>query len=103
MFDLISTKEITYLKDLYKRIVINKHGKFEYHKFFELNSYNIWIFLYELEANNIYTLIPMLSKHDNPSEPYIILSQQILITDNSKASLISNYISKKNRWYFSFI
>lgn len=87
MFDLISTKEITYLKDLDRRININKKGKFEYHKFNELNTYNIWIFLYELEENNIYTLIPFISKNDRPDEPYIILSQQFLITNNSKASL----------------
>jgi hypothetical protein len=30
MFDIISTKEISYLKDLDKRIKLNKYGRFNY-------------------------------------------------------------------------
>jgi hypothetical protein len=30
MFEIISTKEITYLKDLDKRIKINKFGRYNY-------------------------------------------------------------------------
>ena len=30
MFDIISTKEITYLKDLDKIIKLNKYGRFNY-------------------------------------------------------------------------
>jgi len=41
MFDVISIKEITFLKDLDTRISINKNGKFYYHKFLETNSSNI--------------------------------------------------------------
>jgi hypothetical protein len=38
MFDIISKKEITYLKDLDKRININKYGKFYYYKMNEFNN-----------------------------------------------------------------
>jgi hypothetical protein len=41
MFDVISIKEITFLKDLDSRITINKFGKFYFHKFLEINSNNI--------------------------------------------------------------
>jgi hypothetical protein len=41
MFDLISNKEITYLKDLDSRIIVNKNGKFCYHKCFEIDSNTI--------------------------------------------------------------
>src|ERR1700704_1512004 len=87
MFKIISTKEINYLKDLDKRIHINKYGKF--------NHYKIYNFIYELEEDKVYTLIPFISKNDRPDEPYIILSQQILVTYNSNPVLLTNYINNK--------
>jgi hypothetical protein len=43
----------------------------------------------------VYTLIPFISANDRPDEPYIILSQQILITDKSSILLFSDYINNK--------
>jgi hypothetical protein len=40
-------------------------------------------------------LIPFISANNRPDEPYIILSQQILITNNSNSLLISEYINNK--------
>jgi hypothetical protein len=41
MFNIISTKEITYIKDLDKRININKYGKFYYYKIFDFSNSSI--------------------------------------------------------------
>ena len=41
----------------------------------------------------MYTLILFISKNDRPDEPYIVLSQQILITYNSNPLLLTNYIN----------
>jgi hypothetical protein len=96
MFDVISTKEITFLKDLDTRISINKNGKFYYHKFLEINSSNIWRFLlFRLDENKIYTIIPFISANNKTDEPYIILSQQFLISAKSDPILISKYINNK--------
>ena len=95
MFEIISTKEITYLKDLDNRIRINKYGKFNYYKLNELSNSKIWNFLSDLEGNKVYTLILFLSKNDRPDEPYIILSQQLLVTSNSNSYLIYDYINSK--------
>jgi hypothetical protein len=104
IFKLISTKELTFLKDLDKRILINKKGKFyyksnnynyNYEDFLELNPYNIARFFKDLDDKKIYTLIPFITINNRINEPYIILSQQILITNNSNTLLISNYINTK--------
>jgi hypothetical protein len=95
MFDIISTKEVTYLKDLDKRININKYGKFYYYKIYDLNNSQIWNFLNELDENKVYTLIPSNSANNRSDEPYIIISPQILITNNSNSLLLSNYINNK--------
>jgi hypothetical protein len=95
MFEIISVKEITYLRDLDLRININKYGKFNYYKLNEVSNNKIYTFLHELDDNKVYTLIPFISANDRPDEPYIILSQQILITHNSSILLISDYINNK--------
>ena len=95
MFEIISTEEITYLKDIDKRIKINKYGKFNYYKIYDFNHSKIWNFIYKLEENKVYTLIPFLSKNDRPDEPYIVLSQQILITYNSNPILLTKFINNK--------
>lgn len=96
-FDLISTKEITFLKDLDNRITINKNGKFCYYKFLELNSNSIWNFLLDLDLNTVYSVIPFITANNKPDEPYIILSQSILISGKSDPILISKYINDKIR------
>lgn len=95
MFDIISTKEITYLKDLDKRIKLNLYGKFNYWRIYEVRNYKICQFLSELEDNKVYTLIPYISANDRTDEPFIVLSQQILITSNSNSLLINEYINNK--------
>ena len=95
MFDIISTKEITYLKDLDKIIKLNKYGRCNYLRIYEITNSKIWNFLKELEDNKVYTLIPYISANDRPDEPYIVLSQQILITPNSNINLLTEFITNK--------
>lgn len=96
LFELISKTEITYLKDLDQRITINKYGKFSYYKNQEFrNQSKIFNFLSELEDNTVYTVIPMISCNDNSDEPYIVLSKQLLVSNQSDHLVIWKYINNK--------
>lgn len=96
LFDLISTKSITFLNGLDRKIDINKYGKFSYFKIYEIrNNSKIQYFLNELEDNCVYTIIPILSKNDKSDEPHIILSKQILVTNKSNHLLIWNFVNDK--------
>lgn len=94
MFDLISTKEISFLWNIDKRIELNKTGIFSYHSFF-LGSSNIWGFLQGLEDDKVYAIIPLLSKNRRADQPHIVLSQTFLITRKSNYRLITTYITNK--------
>lgn len=97
MYKYISTKEISLLKDLDNKMIINKQGYYSYYKYFgkEVHTPNIWNFLLKLEEKEIYIIIPFLTANCKPNEPYIILSQQILVSNNSNPYLIANYINDK--------
>jgi hypothetical protein len=97
LFRLISTKEITLLKDLDRKIWITKKSKFNHTTFQELNYNNVYDFLCSLEHERFYILIPILSVNNCIDEPYVILSRQILITRYSSETLLINYINNKSR------
>lgn len=95
IFNLISTKEMTFLYNLDKRIEVNKLGKFNYHILTELHTGEIWRFLHQLEDDRIYAIIPILSKNNTPDEPFIVLSQTFLCTNQSDSCIITKHISDK--------
>jgi hypothetical protein len=102
MYQNISTKEITLLKDLDNKIVIIKDGKYlfesnncSYETFLELHHNKIHKILNDLDDKKVYILIPFISINNRPDEPIIILSQQILVTNYSNSLLITNYINQK--------
>jgi hypothetical protein len=95
LFRLISTKEITLLKDLDRKIWISKKSKFNHTTFQELNYNNVYDFLCSLEHERFYILIPILSVNNCIDEPYVILSRQILITRYSNEQLLINFIRHK--------
>ena len=82
IFNLTTKTEITFLD---REI---DFSNFNYHTFTELNSNEIWRFLYQLEDDKIYAVIPILSKNVTPDEPFIVLSRTFLITNNSNSRVI---------------
>jgi hypothetical protein len=91
MFDLISTKHITFLNEMdYK---INLH-EFNYHYFYFDYGY-IWGFLKGLEDKKIYIVLPILSKYTKVNDPHVILSQQFLVTKHCNPMLICDFIESK--------
>jgi hypothetical protein len=51
----------------------------------------------ELEENQIYMFIPFITINNRPDEPYVILSQQILVTKKSSSLIIALYLNRKIR------
>lgn len=95
LFELISTKEITYLKDVKKSIDINCYGEFKHFKIFRTQIEDIKNFLFNLDENKIYTVIPLISVNCRIDDPYLILSRQILVTKFSNPVIIHNLICEK--------
>jgi hypothetical protein len=84
---IINKKNITLLRDLDNKIVINKNGEFKHFSNFNFDIDNTRNFIYNLDSDKIYTVIPFVSVNNNINEPYTILSKQILITKYSNPVL----------------
>lgn len=92
IFDLISTKNITFLKDVDTKINIIKNGQFKHFKIFNCDLDQVKNFIYNLDSNKIFTLIPFISINAKIDDPLIILSRQILISKNSDPILLYEHI-----------
>ena len=55
----------------------------------------MWQFLSDLEDTKVYILIPFISANNNPNEPYLILSKQILVSGYSNPIMLTKYINYK--------
>jgi hypothetical protein len=95
LFDLISVKEISFINEIDYRIDIIKNGKFKHYRFFCIDEYHIKNFLNNLDDNKVYSLIPFISINQRIDQPYMVLSQTILVTKQSNHLLIYNYLHNK--------
>lgn len=89
LLNIISTNEITMLKDINNLISLNKTGQFCYIPSLEIVG--LINFISKLEKDSIYTVIPVISMFGKENEPQITLSKQILVSNNSSSKLIHDF------------
>lgn len=105
IYEKVSTKNITLLKDfeISQELRFNKNGKYYYNiinRSHELNNKHIYRFLEQLVDKKVYVIIPLLSVNNTPEEPYVILSKQILVSNNSNEKLITDYLNERIKLFF---
>lgn len=105
IYQKVSTNNITLLKDFEdsQDLRFNKTGKYKYNvinRNHELYNEHIYNFLIQLVDKKVYIVIPILSVNNTPEEPYVILSKQILMSNNSNEKLITNYLKKRIDLFF---
>ena len=91
----ISTRNITFLMDIDKAINVNKNGKYYYHKFFYNDLDSIKDFILRLDTDNIYLIMPFISVNCKLNDPFITLSKQFLISNESNYLIIINYLNNQ--------
>jgi hypothetical protein len=95
LLKMISTNEITMLKDINNLINIDKKGKFTYCYIPNMERMGIINFLAKLENDSYYTIIPIITMSAKDNDAHIILSKQILVSNYSNSKLIHDYLNTK--------
>lgn len=91
----ISTRDITFMMDIDKAIQVNKIGKYYYRKFFYNYTDTIKEFILTLENDKIYVVIPFISVNCKLNDPFITLSKQFLISNQSNYVTIIDYLNSQ--------
>ena len=87
-----SNKDVSFMSDVNHIIDIDKKGRFKYFYNYNFDIKLIKEFIWKLEPNNFYTLIPLISKSAKDTEAHVILSKQILVTNYSNYITINNFL-----------
>jgi hypothetical protein len=93
--NLISSNDITMLKDIDNNIKINKIGQFKHFYIPNMEIVGINKFISRLEPDSVYIIIPIISMFAKDNDPIIILSKQILVSNNSSSKVIHEYLDAK--------
>jgi hypothetical protein len=88
-----TSHHITFLSDINNLIKFDKRGKFKYFYIPYNNFKLIENFIYSLNINHIFTLIPLISIYGKEGDPHLVLSKQILVTRDSNPSLINDFVN----------
>src|SRR5438445_542335 len=88
-------REISFLYEIDTKLKVNKNGPYKYFKSLIPEIEDIDNFINNLEEHKIYVLIPFISISDKTNDPFMVLSQQILLTKNNDPTLLSGYLNNK--------
>jgi hypothetical protein len=96
LLGMISTKDISLMKDLNDFFSVSPRGKYKYFSTYSYDLQHLYDFLQLLDEDSIYIVIPFISKDGRLNDPSLILSRQILITKYSSIDVIRTYLF--NQW-----
>jgi hypothetical protein len=95
ILQIISNKKFTMLKEIDHMVDIDKRGKLKYFYVPNMEIRGINNFIFRLQPETIYIIIPVISMFAKDNDPHIILSKQILVTNNSSSKVIHDYLNSK--------
>jgi hypothetical protein len=90
IYNIISMREISFLYEIDLKLKVNKNGPYKYFKSLIPEMEDVGNFINNLEENKIYVLIPFISINDKTIDPFMVLSQQILLT--KKITILLYYL-----------
>jgi hypothetical protein len=87
-----STKQIDFISNIPREILIDKKGRSLYFRMFGLEINKISNFIYNIRDDDVLLIIPFITVSNNIKDPYISLSSQFLICNNSDPILIYRFL-----------
>jgi hypothetical protein len=95
IYKLITQETITFMKDVDNHVEIRGIEKFKYCDIWDFNIQLIREFIYNLDDETIYTILPFVTISHKLKDPTLVLSKQILVTRYSNSETIYEYIFKQ--------
>jgi hypothetical protein len=92
IYKLMSNETITFMRDIENTVEINATDRFKYFDVWDFHTEKIREFLYNLDDETFYVIIPFVTVSGKLKDPILILSKQIIVTRNSNYQTIYNYI-----------
>jgi predicted nucleotide-binding protein (sugar kinase/HSP70/actin superfamily) len=95
----ITQNNITFLSDIDKKFEINKSEKYYYFNVFNYTPDHIYNFISQIRDNEIILIFPFLTTTEDLKDPYLRLSNQFLVNNQSNPALIARFL--EDQWFTS--
>jgi hypothetical protein len=92
----LSQQNITFLSDIDKKFEIDKSQKYNYFNIYDYSVNHITNFIEQIDENEILLIFPFITTTKDLNDPYLRLSNQFLVNNQSNPILISKYL--EYRW-----
>jgi hypothetical protein len=90
-----STTQIDFISNIPREILIDKRGRAFYFRMFGLDINKISNFIYNIKDDDVLLIRPFMTVSNNIKDPYIHLSPQFLICNNSDPILIYRFLTEQ--------
>ena len=90
-----TTSKIDFLNNLDKKYKIDQSEKYFYINLYGWNTIIINTFLSRIRSNDVYLIFPFITTTKRFDDPYLRLSSQFLVTNESNPKLISDFLEKQ--------
>jgi hypothetical protein len=93
LIENLTKKPVDFLSNIPKEIIIDKRGQAFNFRMFGLEINKISNFIYNIPDEKVLLIIPFITVTNTIKDPYICLSSQFLVSNNSDAVLLYRFLS----------
>jgi hypothetical protein len=91
----ITQKYISFFSTIDMNLKIDKSEKYSYFILYNWNTENIVHFLQTIRGDDIFLMFPFITNTKRPSDAYLRLSEQFLISNRSNPKLICDFLDSQ--------
>jgi hypothetical protein len=95
LYDSLTGDRIIFMKDLNDFFDISPRSKYKYFNLPRFEMKEISQFLYYLDPDNIYIVIPLITISRKLDDPHLILSRQFFVGNKSNPINIQNFLGEQ--------
>lgn len=95
LYNSLTQNKIVFMKDLNDFFEVSTRSKYKYYNLPRFEIKNNQDFIYYLDENEIYLIIPMITVSRTLDDPVFILSRQFFVGNNSNPIIIQTYLNKQ--------
>jgi hypothetical protein len=85
----LTQTHISFLSTINRNFEVDKSGKYHYLNLYKIELKNIAYFINKIKDDEIILIFPFITTTESPTDPYLRLSDQFLVTNKSNPELIT--------------
>jgi hypothetical protein len=91
----LTQTHISFLSTINRNFEVDKSEKYQYWNLYKIELKNWAYFISKIKEDEIILVFPFITTTERPTDPYLRLSDQFLVTNKSNPELITEYLNSQ--------